>query len=247
MLDFGAGTGFASQQIIEKLGHDRFESITLVEPSDEMARIGLDRLSAFGLPIERVESIPDTESEFEIVCVNSVLHHPPDPVAVINRLGALIARRGLFLVAQEPNVRYHSSLVGVVNRWARRIIGVMRPPGAPSSSNRRMLAVSDELVRRGITPVAMRPAEIGLVVGYWVPRPDHNERSTERLGFGVNAIGEVLGQRFTLTRAFTYDFLGKPRVLLPRLPRFLDFLVGIAFRKNGQQIAAVFQENGGDS
>ncbi len=242
MLDFGAGTGFASLQVIEKFGPERFDSVTFVEPSEEMARIGLGRLSNIGVRTVRVTKIPENDECFDIVCANSVLHHLPDPFSIVTRLGGLLKCRGSFLMAQEPNAGYHSSFVGGVNRMARRIFRVFRRHGPPIRLNQRMLAVSNELVRRGITPAVMNPAEIGLVVDYWVPRPEHSERSTERLGFGIYEITEALGQRFMVKRVFTYDFLGKPTFLLPPGLALLNSLVGSVAPMKGQQLAIRLQK-----
>jgi len=241
ILDFGSGTGFAAVQLINNLGCARVKSVTIVEPSDRMAKICIDRLGEIGISAVRLASIPDNGYMYDVVSVNSVLHHVPSPVAVISKLGRFVRANGFCIVAQEPNALFHSSFIGGVNIRARSFLANSRRTLAKSEPSLRMQAVSKELVRRDITPVAMKPSDIGFVVDFWVPRPSSPERSMEKLGFTVENINEALGAGFITRRAFTYDFLGKPRVKLPGYIRFIDDLARFIAPQSGQQLAAVFQ------
>jgi 2-polyprenyl-3-methyl-5-hydroxy-6-metoxy-1,4-benzoquinol methylase len=129
MLDTGCGTGLAMRYMAENVpeletyGND---------PSAELLGVAHER---FGIPEERLEvadstKLPYADGQFDVVVETAVLHHVPDPAAVIAEM-LRVARQAIFIsdsnayALGRPAARFAKlaltriGLLDRVNRWRR--------------------------------------------------------------------------------------------------------------------------------
>lgn len=127
ILDFGCGTGFASEQILRHLPAEQITSLVCYDLSPEM----IDRCREKIAPrLPTAQFIWDATSlagsgPFDLLLTNSLLHHLPDPHATIRQLTDRLAPGAFWLAGHEPSTRYYKNpeCLSLYHRYARETQG----------------------------------------------------------------------------------------------------------------------------
>ena len=174
-LDVGCGTGlvgnFASLYI-----PDRVSSMTLLDPSERMLEEVSQRAESWPFPTDlRLGDIftLDTRDRYDVVTINSVMHHIVELEAFAERIEALVKPGGLVLTAQDPRSENKTiadpalsarrltdvplwnvpAWIGKPNRLKRirRAVGrFLRPRFLPVKLSPFALRISEILIRKGV-------------------------------------------------------------------------------------------------
>lgn len=218
ILDFGCGTGFASEQLIKHLTPAAIEHLTCFDPSPEMLARCRDKLWFLG---DRVRFTCDwsqlavTPRRYNLIATNSVLHHLPDPIATAQEWVSLAAPEALWLAGHEPSPRYYrnpacrQAYAEFVHwrkrrqrwspgRWLRRLASLVR---RPCNSARQ---AAREAERRGWFAARPSPRLISRLVDLHVPH-DGDPNS----GFDFDEMQAALEGVWKRTWVKTYGFLGR--------------------------------------
>jgi ubiquinone/menaquinone biosynthesis C-methylase UbiE len=111
VLDIGAGTGFIGSIFKEYLHqNDRYVATDISPEMLEMLRKNLTGMSA---QVETIvassDRLPFPDASFDIVVINSALHHFPNVDASLAEAARLLVPGGLLAVMHEPNIRFSQS------------------------------------------------------------------------------------------------------------------------------------------
>jgi len=117
ILDVGCGTGFVANLLSESLGDE--DSIVGVDHSEGMLRRARSKLAAAGgrcrFARGDAADLPFRDQSFDMLTLNSFLHHVYDYRAVLRGIDRLLKPGGYLMLAHEPNRNFfRSPLV----RWA---------------------------------------------------------------------------------------------------------------------------------
>lgn len=93
LIDIGAGMGFSVE-----VARERGWAATGLEPNFSMAQHAVKR----GLDVRRAYLGSDTVGEFELVLIDNVLEHIPQPVSFLAHAARLLSPAGLLVVAIPP-------------------------------------------------------------------------------------------------------------------------------------------------
>jgi len=220
VLDFGCGTGFASEQVLSRLPAERLRSLTCFDPSREMLQHCRNRL-AHRLPgvqiTDLLEDITATPRRFNVLVTNSVLHHLTDPLTTIRRLGPSLAHNAIWLCGHEPSSRFHQNEACVELHRRYEQTNRRRRYLAPKSYLRRVARAL------GLTvDPAARAALAAHRLGLFRRRPPrilvsrlvdfHVAHSPQEVawgrGFDVRKLQDALRQDWSLAWHQSYNFLG---------------------------------------
>jgi ubiquinone/menaquinone biosynthesis C-methylase UbiE len=114
VLDFGAGTGFASEQILRHVPSEYIERLTCYDLSEKMlavCRSKIDRLfpsASYCANFEVLNSNPSS-GPYNVLLTNSVLHHLADPVGAIEKLHPVLSAGAVWLAGHEPSSRFFAN------------------------------------------------------------------------------------------------------------------------------------------
>jgi tRNA (cmo5U34)-methyltransferase len=102
-MEYGAGTGIASFLL-----KDDFRSILMLDNSDEMVRVTLDKIKASGsknLAVEKfdLEHQDYRSAKFDLIFSQMVFHHIADIDAILKRIGGMLNPGGSIAVADLYN------------------------------------------------------------------------------------------------------------------------------------------------
>ena len=122
VLDFGCGTGFASQQLLNLMPVNSIRSLTCYDPSPEMldqcrAKLGT-QATAF---LSSGHQLSRVTTRFNLLVTNSLLHHLPNPIASIEGLSSLLTEDAVWLAGHEPSRRFfqNANCLSVYNAYVR--------------------------------------------------------------------------------------------------------------------------------
>ena len=113
LIDIGCGTGFVPLQLRDVLA----ESDTLVSAdlSAEMLRVCDANLTRIGLKCRREflkldgREIDQPAASFDVVTMNSVVHHIPDLPSFLREVVRILKPNGTLIVGHEPNKAFYAS------------------------------------------------------------------------------------------------------------------------------------------
>ncbi|MBI2082695.1 MAG: alkaline phosphatase family protein [Deltaproteobacteria bacterium] len=116
ILDFGAGAGFVGQtfQGLHQL-QDRVQDFVVYDSNKEILETAKSYLKKGYFRFESsFETIEKNEKYFDIIAINSVLHHFYDPKTILERLKKLLKPGGIFIGAHEPNKRFFRNRIAAL-------------------------------------------------------------------------------------------------------------------------------------
>jgi ubiquinone/menaquinone biosynthesis C-methylase UbiE len=110
VLDFGCGTGFASEQILNELGRDRVAHLTCFDASPEMLEKCRTKLQGSVRETRFLSSFDEllaSPVKHHLMATNSVLHHLPSPYATLHALERILTADAIYCAGHEPSQRYY--------------------------------------------------------------------------------------------------------------------------------------------
>lgn len=214
LLDFGCGTGFASEQVAARLGAKEIKEALCYDLSPHMLARCREHLATLLPQATFVEKLPSVGA-FSLLVTNSVLHHLPDVEGTIATLEPLLAPDAWWIQGHEPSSRFYQNAelrkmyddYLAQNRWGRflrpsRYWGALKRlfGGDP----RRYAA--REAVRLGLFAREPDPDTIDRLVDFGVAHSA--EEVAAGRGLDPRVLEKRLAGRWTLVAVRSYSFMG---------------------------------------
>lgn len=118
VLDIGTGTGFVPLSIEEFLdSRDRLVCSDVSESILELARQNLKKQNVqcatefVKLSTAVPFRLPFSDEEFDVVTMNSVLHHLKDTQGFLSEVNRILKPKGVLFIGHEPNARFRQNLL----------------------------------------------------------------------------------------------------------------------------------------
>jgi SAM-dependent methyltransferase len=187
LLDVGCGPGTITADLAT-----RVSSIVGIDPSEPV--IAEARRDFPDLDL-RVGDVMDHEGTYDVVHVHQVLHHVPDPVAVLRTL-ATLARELIAVRESDYGAFTWYPADPMLDRWLEVFVAVMRKNGAEASAGRRLLAWAHAA---GLTDVTYTwsswafatPEERAWWGGMWADRCTDSSFAHQAVEYGVATADEL--------------------------------------------------------
>jgi ubiquinone/menaquinone biosynthesis C-methylase UbiE len=128
-LDVGTGTGFIPSVFGEALlykGYCLYQ--VLSDLSLEMliqARRKLTTLGVKGFVVTDAERVALEDDSFDIITLNSVLHHLPSPERFMEESHRLLKPGGLLVIAHEPRAGFYASWLFNLVRLVAKVLSIL--------------------------------------------------------------------------------------------------------------------------
>jgi len=243
VLDIGAGTGFASKQVLRAL-HNRISTITCQDLSTDMLSKCRDcivpQASKASIQAQFVAGTPEKlldnpePTQYHLVVTNAVLHHLLDLGEFFKVIERLVLAGGFYIAGQEPCRRFY--LNKRVHQWTKRYIYWKRAkrlfsprfyirrvtrkrphhePGIEESTN-------DALIRAGVITTALPHSVIRKLIDIHVPTVFKSRPSWGETGFEPSQIRSTYLPDFEIVRVITYSHIKDKRAHASILWRIID-------------------------
>lgn len=254
ILNFGCGSGFEAGRLLEHVPAERIDRLTCCDPSPEM----LERCRARIAPL-----YPDAEfisaweaaraggETWNLLATNSLLHHLPDPIETVKRLGSQLEPGAQWLAGHEPSRRFFANPVCARAcarfqrewRWRRLLSAArwrqaLRQAAGLAADPERDAATA--ALRRGL--LGRRPPRhvIRRLVDLHVANSAEEARSGR--GFDWDQMRQALTGLWSLQWVRSYSFMG-PRYegSLPRRWRRVADELRVRFPDDGASFCALWK------
>jgi trans-aconitate methyltransferase len=113
ILDFGCGTGFEAEQLIQNLPQGSIAQLICYDPSTEMLERCRSRIAPLfpeAIFCCDLKTIPDSNESYNLLATNSLLHHLPNFITTINSLLPLLSKDAVWLSGHEPSSRFYKNV-----------------------------------------------------------------------------------------------------------------------------------------
>lgn len=248
ILDVGSGTGFVPLQMKDHLRDN--DLLVCSDLSAAMLDACRENLAAADLRC-RIEylkldggPIQLTGQVFHVITLNSVLHHVPDPVALLANLDQLLIGGGQLVVAHEPNRRFDRNrlLRGLYRALstARRLRRRKREPADRADEYAPLLAeLNRQLVARGLIRQPLTMDQLWSLTDCHDPAASGHTRADA--GFDPWQIAAQLPGGYVLEHVETYRHLSGLSDR-GRVTRAMAWLLCRLFPRDGATFSCVLRK-----
>lgn len=190
VLDIGTGTGFVPLSIEEFLNdNDRLVCSDVSESILSLARQNLTQrrpscsVEFVKLSTDAPFRLPFREGEFNVITMNSVLHHLKDTKGFLAEVDRILKPGGMLFIGHEPNRRFRKNLFLRMNFQLLRLLLLPREaivmmlrktglyglalklyyalkPGKKEKADEIADRISEVLLKEGLVRQPLRPEEI---------------------------------------------------------------------------------------
>ncbi len=215
IIDFGAGTGFASGMALEHLPIKDISALTCFDLSEHMLAKAGERLKPLFPALQLTTTLPTARESVNLLLSNSVLHHLPDVEASIASLEPLLAPGAFWLAGHEPSSRFYANpeCVRVLNaqehsnRWTR----FLRPSKYWGQIKKLFhgdlnIGAAKRCVEQGLFRAQPSADVIDRLVDFGVAHSVEEAQAGRGLDF--RALEKRFAGRWTLRDVKTYSYMG---------------------------------------
>ncbi len=210
ILDAGSGDGFMLS-VIKIAGTPTYERFLMLDISYKMlVRARENYPEALAINASSM-SIPLKDESIDLITVNSVLHHLPEPETFLMEARRILKKGGILFVNHEPNLRFsRNSVLWHMSSIASRIVRNANPV----RSLRRIIAsirgirnpvymeINRILKQKGLIDEFLPDAVISSYIDFHSPTAGMTRR-----GEGIDP--DIFGKYFRVKHIETYAHLGK--------------------------------------
>lgn len=234
VLDVGAGTGYASRQVLSAFG-PRVSWLVCQDLSPDMAaqcRVQVQRAARRACFVAGEVEALRGEGAFDLIVTNSVLHHLPDLSRFFAVIRQLIRPGGYYVAGHEPSNRFYANRA--LYRWTQRYRLWRRARRACSAEPylRRLRRTptprtveqltNDALVRLGAIPEALPSGVIPQLVDIHVPRGPSALPFWGEHGFNAEMLQRDFLPDYELRYLTTYPHIKDARARMGGIWRAID-------------------------
>jgi ubiquinone/menaquinone biosynthesis C-methylase UbiE len=239
-LDIGAGTGFVGKLLLPMLSNGA--TFTAADVSTTMLKVCQVNLAALRTPVhvqvQKItdESLPFPDESFNLITMNSVLHHVPNPTALLQEIIRVLAPGGIVMIGHEPNALFFRSRFLFLHArfihhctWKRLAALLLKALGlyqcivpAEQKSSHILPRINQTLIAEGLIKNPLTAQELSALVDIHSPTAG-GLRAEE--GFDATTLFNAWIPPMRILRRTTYNHLlkmsGRWRVMAP-YERFLE-------------------------
>lgn len=219
VLDFGCGTGFASEQLLKssELGAAAV-SLICYDPSAGMLKEAQERLSTYAVSALFTSDIDEVMSRsYDMIVSNAVLHHLSNPIEQMKSLATTLVIGGYWLAGHEPSARFYLNpdCSAVLNRYrAQHRRSRWVNPTKYVRKGKRLLGLELDLARevskasvvQGVFATEPSKSAVSRLVDYYVAHSKEEAESAR--GFDFKEMETALVHSLKLEYVHTYSFMG---------------------------------------
>jgi len=216
VLDFGCGTGFATERLLRSELNPNIGRIICYDLSADMVNVcaqkfaGDARVTFFADASGRAAMLAGN-GQYDVIVCNSLMHHILEPDSVFALVAGMLKPGGIFIMGHEPNKSFYENRIlqsiSTLFRIYKRINRKLFPGLSRGSTADIAKSTHEALISKRIVPVAFPPVIIPKFVDIHVPMSNYNVQPWGENGFDLAYVNQYLNDTFDLVRHITYSHI----------------------------------------
>lgn len=223
LLDYGAGTGFATLQVLQSSIGSMVKEVVCYDLSQDMIAVCEKKLKShttssftFLSGTEGRERLLQ-ERPFDLVVTNALLHHLLDVDKFLSKVGQWVAPSGYYIAGHEPNCSfyYNTKLVNITKKFQkykriRQRLTMkywLHKTGIKKSFPDLIALTNNELIRQNLITVPIPRHYLHKLVDVHVPFGISTDQPWGEIGFKNTQLQGWLGSDFESKGLFTYSHI----------------------------------------
>ena len=221
-LDYGCGTGFITSTLFEEFP-DMNISATCYDISLGMLDKCRERIKKVSMNNKTVVCTTDipVEKKFDVVALNSVLHHLPDQSIFFRDIAAVLRENGLLIIGHEPNMLFYTKkmcyipslvirnirnpkifIMNMLELFRLKIFAQKFLRYVPKEGE-TISFINNELVKEGLIHKPLSKEEIYQYIDFHSPTASGSY--VEDKGFDFSSLESMFSPYFDVVQYVTYD------------------------------------------
>jgi len=223
VLDYGAGTGFATLQVLQSPLAAYVREVVCYDLSPAMIDICREKMKSF--PHVSFLFLADKsgrdklaeQKPFDLVVTNALLHHVLDVESFVRHVRNWVAPSGYYIAGHEPNYNFYvnETLVRATLRFQRykrirqrlTLKYWLHKTGIKKSFHDLVTLTNQELLRRGQIASPIPRNYLHKLVDIHVPFGLSTNQPWGEVGFQDSKLVQWLGDDFRMTGIYTYSHI----------------------------------------
>jgi len=223
LLDYGAGTGFATLQVLNSCLGPSVKEVVCFDLSPAMIQICKEKMNSYsGITFTFLSDVSGREGlkaqqPFDLVVTNAVLHHLLDVEGFLKDVQQYVDGSGFYIAGHEPNYNFYvnSYLVKVTKAFQRykrirqrlTLRYWLHKTGIKKSFYDLASITNTELMHGGIIQQSIPVNLLHKLVDIHVPFGISKDQPWGEIGFKDSSIAHWLGNDFELKGIYTYSHI----------------------------------------
>jgi SAM-dependent methyltransferase len=223
LLDYGAGTGFATLQVLQSPLASSIKEVVCYDLSPAMMDICKEKMKAF--PSISFLFLSDAigreklseQKPFDLVITNALLHHLLEVEDFIHQVRQWVAPSGYYIAGHEPNYNFYfnTELVKATKKFQqykriRQRLTLkywLHKTGIKKSFHDLVSLTNTELMKSKLIAAPIPRNYLHKLVDIHVPFGISTDQPWGEIGFKDSRLTAWLGSNFEMTGIFTYSHI----------------------------------------
>jgi SAM-dependent methyltransferase len=223
LLDYGAGTGFATLQVLNSSLGPFISEVVCFDLSPAMIKICSEKMNSYPdvtfTFLADVSGRQELENQqpFNLVVTNAFLHHLLDVEGFLKQVRQYVAASGFYMAGHEPNYNFYvnEELVQVTRAFQRykrirqrlTLRYWLLKAGIKKSNPDLATLVNQELLRSGLSEQSIPANLLHKLVDIHVPFGISTDQPWGEIGFKDSTVAQWLGSDFEWKGTYTYSHI----------------------------------------
>lgn len=255
LLDFGCGTGFATEQILKSRLKNKCSQITCYDLSQDMVAECKKKFGAFSeinflSDREGFEELKKNNGNFDVIICNALIHHILDHETLFELFDDSLTKDGILIIGHEPNRSFYQNIIlqGVSkvyrlykkgsNKITRKLL---LKNSLPKSFDLCDLTYK-HLLKEGYISKTFPKQIIQKFVDIHVPMSTLKKQPWGELGFNKDFFQQVSKGKLQVIEHFSYNHIKDQQAYKSKVWIFISKGLQFLFPKDGADVIFMIQK-----
>jgi ubiquinone/menaquinone biosynthesis C-methylase UbiE len=254
-LDFGCGTGFASEQITNNKNlENKISKMACYDLSESMVeackkKFGSHQKFKFYANKSGFATLLNDNTTFDIVTCNALLHHILEPDKLLLQFSEVLKKDGILIIGHEPNKAFYESytlqLVTKSYRFYKkglnRLSKLFNRKNSNSGKDLTTLSYS-KLLREGQIIENFPKQIIPKLVDIHFPMRNLQKQPWREIGFNANFVTKSTNHSFTLLEQISCNHFNNQNAYISLFWNSISKFLVFVFPKKGADTKLIFKK-----
>ena len=253
VLDFGCGTGFVTNQIINSSFYNTEIKITCYDLSPDMIEVCKSKFSKFN----NINYLSDSEGfkvlkneigKFDVIMCNALLHHVLDHKELFRIFDDSLVDNGVLIIGHEPNKNFYKNTVlqkvSSVFRLTKKITNKLKKLSSgkkPLQKDIRLMTY-EELLEKNIIQANFPINFMQKLIDIHVPMCTLAEQPWGELGFDGDFFKREAENKFIIKEQISYNHIKDQLAYKSSLWRTISKGLEKLYPKDGADVIFVLKK-----